>query len=83
MTKKSKVTIKDKEFEMPLLDGSIGPSVIDVTKLYSDSNFFTYDPGFTSTASCKSSITYIDGDKGECYYRGYPMDIMALSLIHI
>ncbi len=77
MTKKSKVTIKDKEFELPLLDGSIGPSVIDVTKLYSDSSFFTYDPGFTSTASCKSSITYIDGDKGECYYRGYPMDIMA------
>ena len=77
MTKKSKVTIKDKEFELPLLDGSIGPSVIDVTKLYSDSNFFTYDPGFTSTASCKSSITYIDGDKGECYYRGYPMDVMA------
>ncbi|MAW01301.1 MAG: citrate (Si)-synthase [Candidatus Pelagibacter sp.] len=77
MTKKSKFTIKDKEFELPLLDGSIGPSVIDVTKLYSDSSFFTYDPGFTSTASCKSSITYIDGDKGECYYRGYPMDIMA------
>ena len=77
MSKKSKVTIKDKEFELPLLDGSIGPSVIDVTKLYSDSSFFTYDPGFTSTASCKSSITYIDGDKGECYYRGYPMDIMA------
>ena len=77
MNKKSTVTIGDNNYDLPLIDGSIGPSVIDVSKLYGDSNYFTYDPGFTSTASCKSSITYIDGDKGECFYRGYPMDVLA------
>ena len=77
MNKKSTVTIGDNNYDLPLIDGSIGPSVIDVTKLYGKSNYFTYDPGFTSTASCKSSITYIDGDKGECFYRGYPMDVLA------
>ena len=77
MNKKSTVTIGDNNYDLPLIDGTIGPSVIDVSKLYGDSNYFTYDPGFTSTASCKSSITYIDGDKGECFYRGYPMDILA------
>ena len=77
MNKKSTVTIGDNNYDLPLIDGTIGPSVIDVSKLYGESNFFTYDPGFTSTASCKSSITYIDGDKGECFYRGYPMDVLA------
>ena len=77
MNKKSTVTIGDNIYDLPLIDGTIGPSVIDVSKLYGDSNYFTYDPGFTSTASCKSSITYIDGDKGECFYRGYPMDVLA------
>ena len=77
MNKKSTVTIGDNNYDLPLIDGTIGPSVIDVSKLYGDSNYFTYDPGFTSTASCKSSITYIDGDKGECFYRGYPMDVLA------
>ena len=77
MNKKSTVTIGDNNYDLPLIDGTIGPSVIDVSKLYGESNYFTYDPGFTSTASCKSSITYIDGDKGECFYRGYPMDVLA------
>ena len=77
MNKKSTVTIGDINYDLPLIDGSIGPSVIDVSKLYGKSNYFTFDPGFTSTASCKSSITYIDGDKGECFYRGYPMDVLA------
>ena len=77
MNKKSTVTIGDNIYDLPLIDGTIGPSVIDVSKLYGESNYFTYDPGFTSTASCKSSITYIDGDKGECFYRGYPMDVLA------
>ncbi len=77
MNKKSTVTIGDNNYDLPLIDGTIGPSVIDVSQLYGDSNYFTYDPGFTSTASCKSSITYIDGDKGECFYRGYPMDVLA------
>ena len=77
MNKKSTITIGDINYDLPLIDGSIGPSVIDVSKLYGKSNYFTFDPGFTSTASCKSSITYIDGDKGECFYRGYPMDVLA------
>jgi len=77
MNKKSTVTIGDNNYDLPLIDGTIGPSVIDVSQLYGDSNYFTYDPGFTSTASCKSGITYIDGDKGECFYRGYPMDVLA------
>ena len=56
---------------------SIGPEVIDIGKLYNEADVFTFDPGFTSTASCESSITYIDGDKGELLYRGYPIDQLA------
>jgi citrate synthase len=66
-----------KKFEMPLLSGTIGPKVIDVRKLYSDTGHFTYDPGYTSTGSCESKITYIDGDKGELFYRGYPIEELA------
>ena len=68
---KAKLTIGDKTYEFPILDGSIGPSVIDIRSLYSQTGLFTYDPGFTSTAACKSNITYIDGDVGELLYRGY------------
>ncbi|MGD9831022.1 MAG: citrate/2-methylcitrate synthase, partial [Hyphomicrobiaceae bacterium] len=57
--------------------GSIGPNVIDVSRLYRDTGCFTYDPGFTSTASCTSRITYIDGDEGILLYRGYPIDQLA------
>ena len=63
--------------ELPISRGSIGPDVIDVCNLYRDAGYFTYDPGFTSTANCTSSITYIDGDKGELLYRGYPIDQLA------
>lgn len=63
--------------ELPILDGSIGPSVIDIRSLQSKAGMFTYDPGFLSTASCRSAITYIDGDKGELLYRGYPIDQLA------
>ena len=77
MSKKAKLTIDNKEWDFPILNGSIGPDVIDITKLYASTKNFTIDPGFTSTASCESSITYIDGDKGECFYRGYPMDELA------
>ena len=77
MSKKAKLTINNKEWDFPIINGSIGPDVIDITKLYASTKNFTIDPGFTSTASCESSITYIDGDKGECFYRGYPMDELA------
>ena len=56
--------------ELPLLEGTIGPSVIDVRKLYGDTGWFTYDPGYTSTASCTSKITYIDGEEGVLLHRG-------------
>ena len=77
MSDHAKLKIGDKEFNFPIKKGSVGPSVVDVSKLYAETNHFTFDPGFTSTGSCESSITYIDGDKGQCYYRGYPMDILA------
>ena len=63
--------------ELPLYKGNIGPDVIDIRKLYGQTGKFTYDPGFLSTASCQSTITYIDGDKGELLYRGYPIEQLA------
>jgi citrate synthase len=64
-------------YDLPLLAGSVGPKVIDIRKLYSQTGYFTYDPGFTSTASCDSAITYIDGDVGVLLHRGYPIDALA------
>jgi citrate synthase len=61
----------------PVLSGSVGPDVVDIRTLYGKTGKFTYDPGFLSTASCRSTITYIDGDKGELLYRGYPIDDLA------
>ena len=63
--------------ELPVYQGTIGPDVIDIRKLYGQSGMFTYDPGFLSTAACQSAITYIDGDKGELLYRGYPIEQLA------
>jgi citrate synthase len=63
--------------DLPVYKGSIGPDVIDIRKLYAQTGKFTYDPGFLSTASCNSTITYIDGDKGELLYRGYPIEQLA------
>ena len=63
--------------EMPVYQGSVGPDVIDIRKLFGQTGMFTYDPGFLSTASCQSAITYIDGDKGELLYRGYPIEQLA------
>ena len=77
MSDNAKLKIGSKDFDFPIKKGSVGPSVIDVSKLYAETDHFTFDPGFTSTGSCESSITYIDGDKGQCYYRGYPMDTLA------
>ena len=63
--------------EMPIYKGTVGPDVIDIRKLYGQSGKFTYDPGFMSTASCNSQITFIDGDKGELLYRGYQIQDLA------
>ncbi|MBL8384341.1 MAG: citrate (Si)-synthase [Burkholderiales bacterium] len=65
--------------DFPVYKGTIGPDVVDIRALYGKSGKFTYDPGFMSTASCNSSITYIDGDKGELLYRGYPIEQLAVS----
>jgi len=65
--------------EMPIYKGTVGPDVIDIRKLYASTGKFTYDPGFMSTAACNSSITYIDGDKGELQYRGYPIEQLAVN----
>ena len=61
------------EHAFPVLSGSVGPNVIDIRKLYAQTGMFTYDPGFTSTASCESALTYIDGDEGVLLHRGYPI----------
>jgi citrate synthase len=65
--------------ELPIYKGSVGPDVLDIRALYNKTGKFTYDPGFLSTASCNSSITYIDGDKGELRYRGYPIEQLAVQ----
>ena len=74
---KAKLQVDGIELEYPILSGSVGPRVIDIRKLYGDTDFFTYDPGFTSTASCDSKITYIDGEAGVLLHRGYPIDQLA------
>ncbi|MYN44468.1 citrate (Si)-synthase [Pseudoduganella sp. FT93W] len=65
--------------DFPIYKGTVGPDVIDIRKLYAGTGKFTYDPGFMSTAACNSSITYIDGDKGELLYRGYPIEQLAVN----
>jgi citrate synthase len=67
----------DKSLQLPVLKGTVGPDVIDVRKLYADGDVFTFDPGFTSTASCQSGLTFIDGDAGVLLHRGYPIDQLA------
>jgi citrate synthase len=76
-TKTGTLTLGDKSYSLPVYEGTIGPDVIDISKLYNQANVFTYDPGFTSTASCESKITYIDGDEGILLYRGYPIEHLA------
>ncbi len=73
----AKLTYDSRDYELPVYAGSEGPNVLDIRKLYGQSDVFTYDPGFTSTASCESQITFIDGDKGVLLYRGYPIDQLA------
>jgi citrate synthase len=76
-TKTGTLTLGDKSYSLPVYEGTIGPDVIDISKLYNQADVFTYDPGFTSTASCESKITYIDGDQGILLYRGYPIEQLA------
>ena len=71
------LTANNKSYEFPVLSGSIGPDVVDIRKFYAETGMFTYDPGFTSTGSCESSISYIDGDNGVLLHRGYPIEQLA------
>ncbi len=77
MTKTASITIDGKTVDLPVKSGVIGPDVVDIGKLYAQTGAFTFDPGFMSTASCESAITYIDGDKGVLLYRGYPIEQLA------
>ncbi len=71
------LSAKGQAHDYKLISGTVGPDVIDIRKLYADTGMFTYDPGFTSTASCDSAITYIDGDQGILLHRGYPIEQLA------
>ena len=76
-TKSATLTIGDQTYDLPIYSPTAGPDVVDIRKLYAQAGVFTYDPGFTSTASCDSTITFIDGNKGELLHRGYPIDQLA------
>ncbi len=77
MGNQAKLSTGGNENDYPVLSGSIGPDVVDIRKLYGQTGMFTYDPGFTSTASCESALTYIDGDEGVLLHRGYPIGQLA------
>ncbi|WP_296599501.1 citrate/2-methylcitrate synthase, partial [Phenylobacterium sp.] len=77
MADTAKFEIDGKSVSLPVQHGTDGPPVVDIRKLYAEADVFTYDPGFTSTASCESKITFIDGDKGVLLHRGYPIDQLA------
>ena len=74
---KATLTVGGDTQDYAIMDGTVGPQVIDVRKLYANTGMFTYDPGFTSTASCDSGLTYIDGDEGVLLHRGYPIGQLA------
>ena len=73
----AKLEFRGKTHELQVRSGTVGPDVIDIASLYKDTGAFTYDPGFTSTASCESQITFIDGDEGILLHRGYPIEQLA------
>ena len=75
MTDTASISLGNHDYKV--LSGSVGPDVIDIRRLYADTGMFTYDPGFTSTASCESALTYIDGDEGVLLHRGYPIGQLA------
>jgi len=75
--KSATLSVGDMTLELPVLTPTVGPEVVDIRTLYGDGGIFTFDPGFTSTAACESTITYIDGERGELWYRGYPIEQLA------
>ena len=75
-SKKVKITLNNKNIEVPMIVGTLGYQAIDTSSLNKE-HLFSYDPGFTSTAACKSAITFVDGEKGELLYRGYPIEQLA------
>jgi citrate synthase len=75
--RKVSLTVDGKSIDLPVREGTMGPAVVDIRALYGSTDLFTFDPGFTSTASCESKITFIDGDEGVLLYRGYPIDQLA------
>ncbi len=77
------LTLDGTSYDLPVMSPVLGPDVIDIRKLYDAADVFTFDPGFTSTASCESTITFIDGDKGELLHRGYPIDQLANQSTHL
>lgn len=81
--KSAKLSLNGQSYDLPIMSPVLGPDVLDIRKLYDEADVFTFDPGFTSTASCKSTITYIDGDKGELLYRGYPIEQLAAESSHL
>ena len=74
---KATLTIGKETYDFAVRDAAVGPSVIDISTLYKNTDCFTFDPGFTSTAACESALTYIDGDAGILLHRGYPIDQLA------
>lgn len=81
--KVAKLELDGKTYDLPVHKPTLGPDVLDIRKLYGEADVFTFDPGFTSTAACESAITYIDGDKGELLYRGYPIEQLADKSTHL
>ena len=73
----AKLSLNGTTYDLPVMSPTAGPDVVDIRKLYAQANVFTYDPGFTSTASCDSTITFIDGEAGVLLHRGYPIDQLA------
>ena len=83
VTKTAKLSLNNQTYDLPVMSPVLGPDVLDIRKLYTQADVFTFDPGFTSTAACESAITFIDGDKGELLYRGYPIEQLAAKSSHI
>ena len=79
----AKLSLDGKTYDLPVHKPTLGPNVLDIRKLYGEADVFTFDPGFTSTAACESAITFIDGDKGELLYRGYPIEQLAEKSTHL
>jgi citrate synthase len=75
--KQAKLAVGGKEYDLPVMEGTCGPDVVDIRKLYGTTGMFTYDPGYKSTASCESALTFIDGDEGVLLHRGYPIGQLA------